>query len=305
MSVCGLTITFTYDYNMARVDKFRTDVDKVELYAFDETGTLVDKYDADFTGSPGNEMKIELDTRKFTFPGNYTFVAWCDLADKLNVLNSSSLSVMSVALRDVGTVAYERQPEKVFWGRIDNVPLKRMDNQKQNISLMKGTNNISVKLNGLPYATRVSVEPEFVVRVVSKNYEFHNTHLLSVAARGGNVLYGAKYDYTGQSSNVLNSNFNIMRMFKNGDCASHLVVYHTPANPNAPVEVLYDESLVDLCLAPTRMGGTRTDAEDQEYLDRQDQHSIELTFDRTYQVVKIVVDDYVVHDSSSNGGTLG
>jgi len=301
LSVCGLNLTFTYDYNTSATDKFSTDVSTVDVYVFDENGALVDKFIGDFSDHKRNSMKLYLDSDKFHFPGSYTFVAWGEIENRLfDVANSQDNLSMSVSLSTPASVLnYTDEPDRMFFGRIDNVELNRTNNARQNISLMNNVKNITVTARGLPYAAAPSVEPEFEISIQANNRAFNNTDNLTPAARAAGIKYKCDYDYSGQSSHVLVSNFNILRVFVAGDDASRLVV--TTYNAGK-IDTLFDQPLTELLLAPMRAKGTHLPAEVQDSLDRGDHFDIDLTFDRTYNVVNIVVDDYQVN---SNGGPLG
>lgn len=86
---CEVTygLRFVYNMNLEWADAFSTLVNRVELYAFDNNGVLVNKYsltEAE-TMVPGYTMMLDLE------PGEYTLVAWGALETGINLENAFSI----------------------------------------------------------------------------------------------------------------------------------------------------------------------------------------------------------------------
>ena len=78
-------INFLYTLNMKNADAFPSEVESVNLYAFDENGLFVKEFtDAgEVLAEPGYLMPLDLT------PGQYTFVGWCGLKNEDGVQSFS------------------------------------------------------------------------------------------------------------------------------------------------------------------------------------------------------------------------
>ena len=292
LSVCGVDITFKYDMNMDYADKFGSDVDKINLFVFDSLGFFVSEHEQEFSNPNHNQMHLLLE------PGVYDFVAWGNLdTDAFSVTQQNAgttrRSNMRVGIKSSGGEVVNC-PGKLFHGSINRVRVKRLNNGTNLVSLIKNTNAVKVTATGLPYTVnsnaRASVEPEFTLRVTSQNGEYDNSNTLT---SNSTIRYTPQYDYSGQSRSTLVSNFNVLRLYNNESCGTRIVVTHTQAN--GAQQEIFNESVTGLILQ----------ADSNIDFDRKDSFEIEIGFDHTYTVVSIIVDGYVIVDSSNNGGVLG
>lgn len=80
-SDCTLDLTFRYVYNMQNADGFAHEVDKADVYVFDETDHLVGQYSAEVKEGQDCTMQLPLPVQ-----GKYTFVAWAYSADEKDEL---------------------------------------------------------------------------------------------------------------------------------------------------------------------------------------------------------------------------
>lgn len=81
-SDCTLDLKFRYVYNMQNTDGFAHEVDKVDVYVFDETDRLVGQYSAGVEEGLDCTMQLPLPAT-----GRYTFVAWAYSQDQKDELS--------------------------------------------------------------------------------------------------------------------------------------------------------------------------------------------------------------------------
>lgn len=271
LSVCGLYVVFKYDYNMAEYDKFPSDIDKIDLFVFDQNNVFVGEY-IDEGDHLDNTYRMHLDLP----PGVYNLIAWGNLRDDYNITQLipgvTTLEDARLSLKTDDNGHVQQHPAHLYHGSAMQVLVKPDKRHTEIIDMMKNTNFVRITATGLPIglATRTAPGTPFSCRIlgVNGNYNFDNS-----LQGSDQLIYVPQYNV---QSNTLISEFVVMRIFLDGQ--SRIIVEYHPEDAVQPV-VLFNERLVEFIPPGTD-------------LDKQDEYEIELNFDRTFTAISITVNGW-------------
>jgi len=271
LSVCGVSVNFEFTKNVEDIDKFATNVDKINLYVFDSEGMYMGEYEEEGNRLHSGPMKLNL------MAGTYSLVAWGNLCDDYELpsfgIGTGIDDVILSLKRNQDTV--RTHPGDLYHGLVKDIVIEPslQSNQSITISLTKNTNNIKVVALNLPISKAAGTMYDCTINSINGDYNFDN----SIA--GINRL-----QYIPEASinneNQLISDFVVMRELNDGSTRSRLLFTRNQSGNNP-------ETLVDLNLIEYLIPASIT-----KDLDRDDNFLIELTFDDTYGTVSIKVNGW-------------
>jgi len=292
LTECGIDIRFKYDYNTARVNKFTSDIHKLNLFIFNEAGECVREYEDAGTFGDDYRMRLKL------VPGVYDFVVWGELAEDNMVMNrglnrlvppftDDRLNLQSDAGNQV--LAF---PHNLYYGVRKKVEVFSFGNDDVLISMVKDTKSIRVIFKGLPTSNPLTMD-NLVCRIVAVNgdYNFDNGLMgnreLTYMPQGGFQVAG--------SALTLTEDFVTMRLFADNSCHSRLTLEYRPTNTNT-VKIL-DAKLTDLIIHEyPSVDFVRDDVFLLEF---------DYTGDYTFTNYTITVNGWKVATSNAHGGIVG
>ncbi|MDE5713608.1 MAG: FimB/Mfa2 family fimbrial subunit [Muribaculaceae bacterium] len=154
-------LTFIYDYNMKFADAFNSEVNSVNVWAFDRHGTPVWKSQASGEALRNKDFYIDIPLE----PGNYDFVAWCGLDNNpgFSLLSDSpaSPSALGIELLLQGATKAGNQPtlfsdtklSGLYHALAENVEITYNPDANETrtvqLSLVKDTKYVKVLLQNL------------------------------------------------------------------------------------------------------------------------------------------------------------
>lgn len=273
LSDCGLNLIFKYDYNMDYVDKFPSDIFKLNVYVFDENGIFVGEYTYEKKNTNKNyKMKLSLE------PGRYSIYTWAELRDDYSTAvlmrSSAHFSEAALSLIRPSDNYLTTKPKPLYHGAVTNLDVKRSGNKDVLVSLIKDTNFIRVTSRGLPIGAEGL--QDFSCRIEGDNaeYKFDNS-----VAENGSVIYLTESSMETQS---IISDFMVMRLVSTGQ--SELVVEYRGRE-------IFRKKLLPLVMTDPNID-----------LDRQDTYYIDIEFSHTFMTVSITVNGWTYN---LGGGIIG
>ncbi|MEG0253546.1 MAG: FimB/Mfa2 family fimbrial subunit [Muribaculaceae bacterium] len=280
LSDCGILITFS---NINHEAEFPKDLNKINLYVFDEQGLFVESYvNEDIKSQQTASFKLQLPA------GKYKMVAWGDLNEdyilpKLEK-GKSNISEATLSLKRENDKVTKRL-SSLYHGHIEDVVVSgnggRVEN---NIELMNDANAFHITIKGLPMAdgaTAEEVAKQHPIHITDNNgdYKFDNS-----LATTKPITYIPAYSVKDKSIIIETT---VLRLFEKG--ATTLVL---EAENVARAHSRMDWNLVDLILKSDKI-------KDQNGLDRCDYYDIEITIDdSTNTTATIKVNGWVVFNIS-------
>lgn len=267
LSNCGLVLKFRYDYNMDWTDKFPSDIFKLNVYVFDESGFFVGEFVDE--GGHLNEtykMRLKLD------PGRYNIYTWAELRDDYRITalskGASQFGEARLSLIRGSDNTISTHPKPLYHGQVTALEVTGSSNKEVWVDLIKNTNTVKITAKGLPLGTG---SPAFTCRIEGDNaeYKFDNSF-----AADGDVTYIPKSGVAAQS---LVSDFTVMRLVPSGQ--SEIVLEYNPTRTGG--NEIYRAKLIPLIMTNPGID-----------LDRQDVFEIEIEFDYTMTAVSITVNGW-------------
>jgi hypothetical protein len=265
MSECGVSLHYQYTRNVDGVDKFPSEVKKVNLYIFDAGGIFLDEYQVDEKQLSGSNNTVKLNLP----PGKYNLVAWGNLCNdyELPVFEKGKTTMTEAVLslkRAANTVT--NHPEHLFFGSLSEVDIlpALWKNQVMTIDMMKDTKKIRVIAKGL--SREELSKSGFSCRISSVNgdYRFDNS------IKSSDTLLYIPNSSVDEQHGYLVSDFVIMRELNDASTQSRLIItYHNPSG--GPDVEIKNISLTELLLSNSKT----------KDLDIEDYFEIELTLDFT------------------------
>ena len=259
---CGLFLHFKFDYNMEQADAFGSQVDRVDVYVFDESGYFVMQKGAtkDELTKTGNRMSFydELDF------GKYQFFTLGNLTDYFDTTLSLRPGVHMISDVEFKLKRYTRankysnkEINTLWYGDIVNA-----DYQSTNtsiiypVNLIRETNRVSVSVvrndNG-PMLMRYSA------RVVDTNGATYN--YLNQPVADETIDY-EPYSYTYDAATGSNNMLSVCRLLNNAGAT--LEIYNATT-----YKVVYSFDLVDYVRQSVWQGAYSSRMTLDEYLDRE------------------------------------
>jgi hypothetical protein len=253
LSICGISVHFTYTKNLEGVDKFSSSINKVNLYVFDTDGYFIQEYVVEKDTLP-QDLTIYVNLS----PGTYDFVAWGNLGEDYEILSAFEKGVtrmddlqLSLKRQPDNTVLETEMPDPLYHGGLFRSEILATDlqiNQKLTIDMMKDTKDIKVIAHGLAVTAETrSAGTPYDCTITSRNgdYKFDNS-----------ITGDARLRYIPQASvisaddeSLLVSDFVIMREFNTTGITDSRLILNRQATSAAEERVLLDEDLLPYLLA--------------------------------------------------------
>lgn len=273
---CGFYLQFLYDHNMTYECLFREHVSSVTVYVFDENDVLLfEKYALQSELIDGNMMYFNEGIKT----GQYKILTVAGLCEHYSVVDASgsSCSAGTTTLSDV-KLALNRESSEVSHQFASPVWLSDVVEATYpgydtvvTTSLVRETNDFSISLYNTATSTRAGYVP-YTVEIISPEggvYAYNNTPLTREK-----TTYQPHTETTESEDNAtVVDQLNTMRLL-----ADDTDGYQLNVIKNATNEVVFTYDLMDLLRAtkPTAPDGSVLDM--QEYLDREYDWNIGLTF---------------------------
>lgn len=285
-------VKFTYDRNMLFTDAFATQVESVSLFVFNKEGDIIWKGsdNGEALTQPGYVMTLPLE------PGDYDMIAWCGLNEgeefALAAAEPKTKDDLQCALRKLSDERGDYSAanlNRLYHGTVNDIHLTRFDGsgeQSVTIPLTKNTNILHVLLHNLDGS--LMDENEFAVTVEASNglmhhdnsvignerFEYRHWRRRSAMVGSPEKNETGRATITTYSTHI--SDLTVARLM--ADRNPRLIVTR-----NADGEKVVDIPLVDYLLM-VKDDDSRRPMTDQEYLDRQDEFTINffLTGDNSW-----------------------
>lgn len=298
-----LSVRFTYDYNISFADAFRHEVKSVSVWAFDASGALA------WSGSASGAA---LDTDNFVMDtplgeGTYDFVAWGGLLDNadftLQNYTPASREELEVRLKTIqeGDLNISKSDlAGLYNGRVLNYKY-HIDPQKPSLQtvtvpLMKDTKDMRIMLQHLDGSPIVDQDFTVSITYADSWYAWNNAIVPgcpTVTYRPWNVKYGQTTapgsDGNRATTTVASLLFELSTARLMADANAILTIHR-----NRDDQDIVNINLTEFLLM---VRGHYDIADDQEYLDRQDDYSIVFFLDANsswYVAQGIYINGWVV-----------
>lgn len=171
----SVDVRFSYTKNMEGVDKFKSEVEKVNVYIFNSSGCFVDEYclqTADLQN--GNTWNLNLD------PGVYDFVVWGNLTESYIICplekGVTRFDDCHLSLKNNGK-QLDCHPTSLFHGvsyKVEINPI-RSDKQIIPIHLQKSTKTIRLVAKGYLADNEKDCSYSCKISSVAGKFSFHNS----------------------------------------------------------------------------------------------------------------------------------
>lgn len=299
----GLRLRFEFNYNLLKADAFTTQVNSVNVWAFDNTGACVwsGAESGDALKDPAYIMETPLGE------GTYDFIAWCGLLDNadfnLQSYTPASKEELEVRLRTLqqdGLNISSSHFKGLFHGSLSNVnyvvnPTKPSI-MTVTVPLIKDTNDIVIMLSNL------NGEP-----LDSKDFYVKFTYADSWLAWNNSVIPGCP-TVTYTPWNTLYGETTLSPINSKTDRVRSTLLYEMSSSrliegAEAYLDIFRTEDDVNIIHVPLieyflLEKGTRYDEfGEQEYLDRRDDYSVLFFIDSDltwYMAAGIYINSWAV-----------
>lgn len=280
LSVCGVSLKFTYTQNLEDVDKFAEEVNRVDVFVFDSNHIFVGRFTEGSSRLHGSSYSMPLNLMEET----YTFAVWGNLCDDYVltdlVAGETSLEEAMLSLNRESDII-EWHPGSLYFGsRTEDVHPAEQSNQLITIDMMRDTKNIRVITKGLPLEDpAVSDNKEYTCTISSRNgdYKFDNS------ITGSSRLQYIPVSYVDTTANTsLVSDFVTLRELNDASTGSRLQLEYD-SEETGQYRQLFDADLVRDLLLPASISTN---------LDIEHDFTIELEVDFTMGSVTVTIGEW-------------
>lgn len=284
----GFHIRFKYDYNMKFADAFPKEVDRVNLFVFDEQGRFIT-----FKTESGDALKdknysMTLDVQ----PGTYHLVAWPGLDDTSYSFTKSlesieTISDLQVMLNQAENKTSNQDLRSLWHGEIKDA---KVGNQYEDItiSLVKDTRRIRLvlqQMDGVPIT-----ENDFRFEITDDNSLMNYDNSVIPNGTTTYLPYVSGHGTIGDIDIISHvyTELHVGRLMANSGARLRVI-------SNSENKVIVDIPLIDYLLL-TELEGHKDSMTTQEYLDRQDEYSLVffLGKDLSWLKIQIIVNGWTV-----------
>lgn len=264
ISECNLYVQFKYDYNMLSADAFSEQVDKVELFVFDEEGIFLFKQAEEGSSLTTGNYKMRV-----TLPvGQYKFMAWGGARNSYDIptltAGVSTLHDLTLKLKRDKSLIINKELEPLWYGEILDVDFTGREHLTETINLVKDTNKVRFIFQGATTNWEVDINNYNFEIIESNGFLDYINSLLN-----DDVLSYRPYYMEQKNPSAIVVELNTMRLM--ADRKTRFTVTHKITGNK-----VFDINLIDF-LAMTEMEGHKKWSM-QEYLDRQDEYAIIFVF---------------------------
>jgi len=256
---CGLFVRFQYNYNMLSADAFSTQVNKVDLYIFDEEGLFLSSQTEEGTPLASGDYRMKISLPK----GKYKIMAWAGARDSYErpvlIPGSSTIGDLTLKLKRNQSLIIDKEIDPLWYGEILELNYDGQQNRTETVNFIKDTNKIRFVFLGKTSDWKIDMNNYVFELLESNGFLDHTNSLLN-----DDILSYRPY-YTEQkspSAGVIE--LNTMRLM--ADRKTRFVVTNKTTGKRE-----LDINLIDF-LDMIEMEGHKWSL--QEYLDRQDEYAI-------------------------------
>ena len=278
LSVCGVSVDFIFTKNVEGVDKFPTNVNKINLYIYDSQGNFVGEYSEEGRRLHSGPMKLNL------MEGRYSLVAWGNLCDDYQLADMEKLNNANLSLIRANDTIKNR-PVDLYHGMLYQIEVKPeiQNNQLFTIELTKNTNKVVVTTTGMPYSEHSKTSYDCLIVSRNGDYKFDNS------ITGFDRLHYIPESFINDDEEKV-SDFVIMRELNDKTITNSQLLVIRITEGEEPV-VLVRTSLTDL-LIPISITGD---------LDIDDYFEIEIEITETNGTASIFINGW---DALGGGGPV-
>ena len=280
-------VKFVYTMHMEKGDAFKEQVQAVDLWIFNEdNGEYVDHIYSTVADMAANDYLLPLNVK----PGNYDFVAWCgDIANRHFTVNDN-IATREDAFCRLSKRAYEGQQavssdnlDILFHGKLDGAVLPDKEGTYvYTVPLVCDVNNIELTLQHI--SGEFDVQHKEITMLDNNGFMFHNNF---VDETDELILYRPWSLRAGTLEDASQTE-KVKRFFDQSDAepatgnfmnielsTSRLIASHNPIitiKDTDTDQIMFQIPLIKWLL---QLKSQRyADMEDQEYLDRKNQHEV-------------------------------
>ncbi|MDH6358690.1 FimB/Mfa2 family fimbrial subunit [Parabacteroides sp. PF5-9] len=278
LSLCGVSIKYTYTQNLDAEDKFVDYVDRVDLFVFDDKDRYVGRFyeTGEIVKSPSFAMPLTL------LEGDYTLIAWGNLNEDyllsefepgVTTLHEAQLSLD----RENSTV--DRQlAAPLYFGMLEtNIKVDKIGKQIITIDMMQDTKYIKVVCLNLPLEDEYVSKDEYTCTITSRNgdYKFDNS-----ITGNDRLLYIPESE---ADTTTISNNFTTLREQNDYRVTSSKLLVRYDSQTRGQSADLFEADLVKDLLLP---------ASAVNNLDIEHDFTIELEFDWTSMAVTVRIGEW-------------
>ena len=284
----GFRIHFKYDYNMKFADAFPKEVDKVNLFVFDEQGRFVtfNTESGDALKDPNYTMTLDI------APGTYHLVAWPGLDGTSysfteNIESIQTISDLKIKLNQPENRISNQDLRPLWYGEITEA---KIGNQYEDvtISLHKFTKRIRLvmqQMDGVPIT-----ENDFRFEITDDNSLVNYDNSIIPNSTTTYQPYVSGHGTIGDIDTISHvfAEFHVGRLMKDSGARLRVI-------SNSTDQVIVDIPLIEYLLL-TELEGHKESMSTQEYLDRQDEYSLVffLGKDLSWLKIQIIVNGWTI-----------
>lgn len=287
---CRLTVQFVYNYNMLSTDAFSTQVDKVDLYVFDENGLFVMKQTGERTPAEGGEYRMEVSIPT----GKYQFMAWAGAHGSYEqptlTAGKSTRAELELKLKRTDTRIIDHELEPLWYGQPIEVNFTGDHHQTETIHLIKDTNKLRFVFQYATQSADASMAPISVDDYTYEILESNGWLDADNALLKDDELSYRPYYKEQKSESAMVVELNTMRLMADRD--TRFVVTEKSTGRR-----VFNINLKDFLLM-TEMEGHKWGP--QEYLDRQDEYVIVFFLSESWQAVQININGWTWYIQGEN-----
>ena len=222
----GVYITYYYNHNKQYTNLFENEVDRLEIFIFDNSNTFYKKYVFTDTRRLTNNHQINLPLPQ----GNWTIVTWggyltdyniTELTPGVDKLDDLILTLKPDKIDSDTGIEINHSLIQLFHGEITKITTYEDKYTYAKIPLRKNISTINLKITGLDLITRRTkglLPEDFNIKTVLNN----DRHIIdnSIAPNSKDVTYTC---ISQASQSVLNTSHNVMRLMVN-DKSGNLII---------------------------------------------------------------------------------
>jgi hypothetical protein len=264
LSECGVTVRYQYTQNIEGVDKFASEIKKINLFVFDSDGLFLTEYTAD-----EKELNYTHATNLNIPPGTYDLVCWGNLSDDFDFQQplfekgKTSIKEAILSLKRANNIV-QNPPQPLFFGSLTQIQIQPALQRKQilTIDMMKDTKKIRIIAKGFPEQEIAENQFECHITSINGDYKFDNS------INGNEKLRYVPQTSVNEEKQLL-FDFVTMRELNDGSTQSKLIFTYHPLNKEK--EELFSANLSEILLSVSKT----------KNLDIEDSFEIEISLDYT------------------------
>lgn len=285
-------LQFVYTYNMHDEDRFRDQVESLDLYVYrQKDSTLVATRHFDRAEMARQNYSLSL---QWLSQGDYYIVAFGNQKEDHYYCSGynhmADMRLSMICSDGLGTIL--RNPSPFFHGWTE---LGSRETEEKVIEMVKNTNDINIRIvNKVPTRADYLGLPDLEISITAKNGTLkHNNSLAGDDSRIMNHKTNGSFPELVQE---LTTTLTVGRLFEND--ATKVIIKEKDTGRLLSTDNLTDK-IVELLSKDTTI-----DMEPDEYLDREDSYDLEYTVSMKYGVLVatlVQIGDWKVNENNTGG----